>query len=200
MTEQHTATTRPRFSITEAASLCGVHADTIRRKISALAEHGAEKDESGAWTIPVEALLAVGLKPGRPAPPDSPAQPSPAVAATLPEQVVPVAEVEALRNEVAALKHQLELEQVRRETAERLVDVHREALDESRAWRRILEAGPSSRIAPSAPEPGTQPTPSSPPAPAQAAPQATQIAPSSPQAGTQVGSRWGALWSAVRGQ
>lgn len=139
-------TRRPRFTITEAATVCDVHPDTIRRRLKDLAENGAEKDDSGAWSIPVEALLSVGLKPGKPSAPEAPA-PSAAQTSPGPVAASPVSqsEAETLRQEIEVLKHRLELEQVRRETAERLVDVHRDALDEARAWRRILEAGPSAR-------------------------------------------------------
>lgn len=60
--------TRPTFTITEAATACAVSRKTITRKLADLAEHGAAKDEDGVWRIPVEALLAVGLHPGRSVP------------------------------------------------------------------------------------------------------------------------------------
>jgi hypothetical protein len=75
--------TRPMFTITEAATACAVSRKTITRKLTDLAEHGAAKDEDGVWRIPVEALLAVGLHPGRSVPTPSrpaasrPATPSP---------------------------------------------------------------------------------------------------------------------------
>lgn len=56
---------RPSFTITEAASACAVSRKTITRKLPELAINGAAKDEDGIWHIPVEALLAVGLHPGR---------------------------------------------------------------------------------------------------------------------------------------
>ena len=46
-------------------------AKTITRRLQALQEHGAVKDSNGQWRIPVEALLAVGLTPGKPTGPDS---------------------------------------------------------------------------------------------------------------------------------
>lgn len=68
---------RPQFSITDAAVACAVSRKTITRKLADLAEHGAAKDDDGVWRIPVEALLAVGLHPGRSVPerpmPDRPA-------------------------------------------------------------------------------------------------------------------------------
>lgn len=56
---------RPSFTITEAASACSVSRKTITRKLPELSTHGAAKDDDGVWRIPVEALLAVGLHPGR---------------------------------------------------------------------------------------------------------------------------------------
>lgn len=61
--------TRPTFTITDAAAACGVSRKTITRKLPDLASHGAAKDDDGVWRIPVEALLAVGLHPGRSLPP-----------------------------------------------------------------------------------------------------------------------------------
>jgi hypothetical protein len=57
--------TRPTFTITDAATACGVSRKTITRKLTDLATHGAAKDDDGVWRIPVEALLALGLHPGR---------------------------------------------------------------------------------------------------------------------------------------
>ena len=59
------APARPQFTITDAAASCAVSRKTITRKLADLAEHGAAKDADGVWRIPVEALLAVGLHPGR---------------------------------------------------------------------------------------------------------------------------------------
>lgn len=57
---------RPLLTVTEAAQACQVGRKTIVRRMDRLAEHGATKDTQGVWHIPIEALLAVGLKPGRP--------------------------------------------------------------------------------------------------------------------------------------
>ena len=63
---------RAIFTVRQATEVCQVSRRTITRHIDALREHGAYKDENGAWLLPVEALEAVGLRPGRPAPPDKP--------------------------------------------------------------------------------------------------------------------------------
>jgi len=57
--------------VAEASAACLVAAKTITRRLPALREHGAVKDSNGQWRIPVEALLAVGLTPGKPTGPDS---------------------------------------------------------------------------------------------------------------------------------
>lgn len=59
---------RPTFTITEAAAACAVSRKTITRKLPDLAAAGAGKDDDGIWRIPVEALLALGLHPGRSVP------------------------------------------------------------------------------------------------------------------------------------
>jgi hypothetical protein len=66
------ASSRPTFTITDAATACSVSRKTITRKLPELAGHGAAKDDDGVWRIPVEALLAVGLHPGRSLPEAAP--------------------------------------------------------------------------------------------------------------------------------
>lgn len=61
---------RLTFTITDAATACAVSRKTITRKLPELALSGAAKDDDGIWRIPVEALLAVGLHPGRSLPED----------------------------------------------------------------------------------------------------------------------------------
>lgn len=58
------------FTVSGAASACDVSTKTILRKVTALTEHGAMKDMSGQWQIPLAALYAVGLHPGKPKGPD----------------------------------------------------------------------------------------------------------------------------------
>lgn len=70
MTEP-TATERPAVSITAAAELCLVHRRTIRRRLERGDLPNAYKDErTGEWRIPVTDLIASGLQPGKPSPPD----------------------------------------------------------------------------------------------------------------------------------
>jgi len=147
LTDPQPATTgRPTFTITDAATACAVSRKTITRKLADLAGHGAAKDDEGIWRIPVEALLAVGLHPGRslpsPAPRSAgaaggaPARPeSPAAPPTPPAEVVsvPRAQWDDLR---------IRLARAEAEAAERAM-----ALVDARLALRALTAGPSTPVA-----------------------------------------------------
>ena len=61
--------TVPTYNAAQAAKLCAVSKRTVYRLAADLETHGAWRDASGQWNIPVEALVQVGLKPGRPARP-----------------------------------------------------------------------------------------------------------------------------------
>jgi len=68
-----------KFTVIAAAEACLVAPRTIQRRLDQLAEHGATKDNDGQWSIPLVALLAVGLRPGQPTGPDKalpPTEPS----------------------------------------------------------------------------------------------------------------------------
>lgn len=56
---------RPRWSAAEAARRCGVGRATIQRALEAGRIAGAEKTDQG-WEIPVESLIAAGLRPTAP--------------------------------------------------------------------------------------------------------------------------------------
>lgn len=62
---------RPSWSVRQAAQECGVSDATIRRRLRHGSLPNAERDTTGAWSIPVEDLLDAGLTPGKPSPPDS---------------------------------------------------------------------------------------------------------------------------------
>jgi hypothetical protein len=69
---------RPELTVTEAAKAAGVDRRTIRRRLDADDFPNAHRDtgkqgpESGPWLIPVEDLLAAGLKLHQPTGPDEP--------------------------------------------------------------------------------------------------------------------------------
>ncbi|MFJ7280678.1 hypothetical protein [Kitasatospora sp. NPDC098663] len=60
---------RPRFSLKSAAAACGVSVSTVRRRRENGDFPGAQKTEAG-WLIPLEDLLAAGLRVNAPSAPD----------------------------------------------------------------------------------------------------------------------------------
>lgn len=65
---------RPKFTVGEVVARCGVSKSTVRRRLREGAFPNACQDDSSnpqsPWRIPIEDLLAEGLNPGRPSPPD----------------------------------------------------------------------------------------------------------------------------------
>ena len=59
------------FSINEAARECGIHRNTVKRRLAA-GEFSDAVKRDGAWRIPLPNLLAAGLQPGKPTPPETP--------------------------------------------------------------------------------------------------------------------------------
>lgn len=58
------------FTAGDAARACGVARTTISRAAAAGRIAGAERDEAGAWVLPLSGLLAAGFNPGKPSPPE----------------------------------------------------------------------------------------------------------------------------------
>lgn len=58
------------FTAGGAARACGVARTTISRAAAAGRIAGAERDENGAWVLPLSGLLAAGFNPGKPSPPE----------------------------------------------------------------------------------------------------------------------------------
>jgi hypothetical protein len=137
-----TPSTRPTFTITDAAAACAVSRKTITRKLGDLALHGAAKDDDGIWRIPVEALLAVGLHPGR----SLPNQPPPASRPTPSSQqtVAPPAASTGGSPDVVTIPRQrwddlrIRLARAEAEASERAM-----ALADARLALRALTAGPA---------------------------------------------------------
>src|SRR5688572_3140622 len=63
---------RLALSISEAAQGCGVRRRTIRRRHQAGEFEDAYKDPDGTWRIPVNGLVASGLRPNVVSDPDEP--------------------------------------------------------------------------------------------------------------------------------
>ncbi len=134
---------RPKWSAAQAARECGVGRATIQRALDSGRIHGAERDESGTWMIPVNALIQAGFVPGKQTPPD--------VAATTGEHLpVPLTrqddragdeQVLALSKEVERLRGALDVEHARAAAAEQLAAERAGRVEDLRLALRILEAG-----------------------------------------------------------
>lgn len=127
------STSRPMLTQQEAAAACGVSRTTIRRRREDGKLPNAVLDPHRGWLVPVEDLLAAGLRLNAPAPPD----------ATPPGGVVRDAERHGQDDEVARLRAELErlrsdhaLELARAEHARELADARAEHLAE-----RLRERG-----------------------------------------------------------
>lgn len=129
------STNRPSWTITEAATRCGVSKSTIRRYREDGKFPNAWKDSSKPpqWRIPLEDLLANGLKPV-----DTAEAPSEQALSAPSERE---RELEAL----------LAVERARREAAERVADMAQASVEDLRMALRMLESAPV-RQAEQAPE------------------------------------------------
>lgn len=119
-------TTRPSWTITEAAQRCGVSKSTVRRYREDGKFPNAWKDQSKPpqWRIPLEDLLAVGW---RPVDPDEAPAGQP---------------VDTPSERVRELESLLALERAKREAAERIAAMAERNADDLRRAMRILEAAP----------------------------------------------------------
>jgi hypothetical protein len=132
------ASSRPTFTITDAATSCSVSRKTITRKLAELAIHGAAKDDDGVWRIPVEALLAVGLHPGRSLPEAGHATVRPVAPAPVPARPVDAETITIPRDRWDDVR--IRLARAEAEAAERGL-----ALADARLALRALTAGPVTR-------------------------------------------------------
>lgn len=143
--------TRPRFTLSEAAQLTKTSRSTLRRRLDSDAFPHAAKDGDGFWRIPVEDLLAAGLTLSRTVP-DTPHEPVPDTprAREENEQLV-----QRLKDQLAELRAQIEVERAHRTAAEQIAAERAEHLDTARRALRMIEAAPRpSEPATPAPEPG----------------------------------------------
>lgn len=168
---------RPSFTITDAATACAVSRKTITRKLADLAVHGAAKDEDGVWRIPVEALLAVGLHPGRslPSTPRPATSAVPAASPTAPRAPEPQAPdmVSIPRDRWDDLR--IRLARAEAEASERAL-----ALADARLALRALTAGPTAVAAVSAAPPTAAPTSTAATSAGSGLPPATPFGPAGP--------------------
>jgi hypothetical protein len=133
------STARPTFTITDAAAACSVSRKTITRKLSDLSDHGAAKDDDGVWRIPVEALLAVGLHPGRSVPE--------VTSAPAARPVPPAAPVPPMAQETVTIpRDRWDDLRIRLARAEAEANERAAALADARLALRALTAGPSGSV------------------------------------------------------
>ena len=130
------ASSRPTFTITDAATACSVSRKTITRKLAELALHGAAKDDDGVWRIPVEALLAVGLHPGRSLPDSGHSPVRPVAPAPVPVRAVEQDTITIPRDRWDDVR--IRLARAEAEASERGL-----ALADARLALRALTAGPA---------------------------------------------------------
>lgn len=127
------------LSLREAATAAGVSLSTIRRRHRVGTFQNARKDGEGRWLIPVNDLLAAGFRLNTP---DTPATEAVNDGHEPPDSAYYRRQAEAAH---AELRHQLKLEQMRAEHAERLADERLRMIDHYERALRILEAAPEAR-------------------------------------------------------
>lgn len=137
--------TRPVFTLRQASTRCGVSFSTIRRRREDGAFPNAYKTPDGQWMVPVEDLLAAGLKPttdptrnqDRSGVLTEPAHDGPGSAhdASSAEQK----RISELERELARARAQIEVEQAHRAAAEQVAAERARSLDDLRTAIRLLE-------------------------------------------------------------
>lgn len=156
---------RPSWGVQQAARECGVSPATIRRRLKDGSLPNAEQGARGAWLIPVTDLIAAGLNPGQPSPPDheqgvvtDPTQAKNAHSHDYGQR--PSSQVESY----AKLEQKLFSEQREVEHLRTQVSTLQNNLDDLRAAMRMLEAVPADR-AETPPEPAAAAEPVAAPEP-----------------------------------
>lgn len=124
---------RPAWTISEAVERTGASRSTIRRYRDAAKFPHAYKDTAGIWRVPIEDLLAAGLKVSDPAQAEQVNQPSDQ-AHPEPDQAA-----QSLREQVAELERALAVEQARNEGLERLAQAAQDNARDLRQALRMLE-------------------------------------------------------------
>lgn len=116
---------RPSWSISDAADRVGVSRSTIRRYRESGKFPHAFKDSAGVWKVPLEDLLAVGLRPVDPA-----------------LSVVPEPVESGLSERVRELEAALAVERARNEGLQRVAAAAEANAADLRLALRMLESGP----------------------------------------------------------
>lgn len=129
----------PTVSLAEADRHSPRSIATLRRWLAAGTIAGAERDASGAWVIPVAALVEAGAWPST-TPPDLEAEVAePAASDALEDALAQIEAITAVaRASEDQARHQIQL----RETADQLREAAERNCDDLRTALRMLEAGP----------------------------------------------------------
>ena len=158
---------RPSWGVQQAARECGVSPATIRRRLKDGSLPNAAQGARGAWSIPVTDLIAAGLNPGQPSPPDRVqgvvTDPTHAKNDHSHDYGKRASSQDtALRDlEQKLLSEQREVEHLRTQ-----VSTLQNNLDDLRTAMRMLEAAPADRSeTPQEPAPTNEPAPAPEPAP-----------------------------------
>lgn len=117
--------TRPAWTLAEAAQNTDVSVSTLRRALRADRIAGAYKDHNGAWRLPIEGLIAAGYPPSSGA-----ARPEPETAPESPPDHDRIRDLEAA----------LRIAQVERDTARELAQSHQQRADSLERALLLLEA------------------------------------------------------------
>lgn len=134
------ATGGHRFTLNGAADATGTSKRTLLRRIDELTRHGAEKDDTGAWSIPLAALLAAGFKVGAPRTSDTD-QPAPERAPGSTTDLDELrTELESVRAELVDTRHRAALLEAERSAAVAIATERAAHVDSLRAALRALEA------------------------------------------------------------
>lgn len=156
---------RPVFTLREASKRCGVSFSTIRRRREDGAFPNAYKTLDGQWMVPVEDLLAAGLKPTAELVQErahSKALAEHAQDVHQAAQVPSSAEqdrIEQLERDLARARAQIEVEQAHRAAAEQIAAERARSLEDLRSAIRLL--GPSKPTPDQAPASSVRPDASS---------------------------------------
>lgn len=139
----NTHTPRPRLTIREAVEQFDVSRSTIKRGLVSGRYEGAERDDAGAWLLPVEALHREH------APRHDAPEPSSAPQSTNRGQGA-VSGGHDLERRVMELEQALAIEQAERRAAERVADAEARRAEMAERALLMIEAAPG-RAAPAAP-------------------------------------------------
>lgn len=136
MTSEQGNQSRLKWTLTQAAEQCSVSRSTIRRYRESGKFPNAEKI-GGQWRIPVTDLIAAGLRPGKPAPPEE-----------LPTEQAHPGQSKSTEHdkELEDLRTQLRIEQAQRKAAEQIAAERESALEDMRRAMRMLEGNSNRNV------------------------------------------------------